>query len=129
MRARNAIVALIALFLTLPAAYGVRKEYAPAKVIDVQEKSRDRVLLYEVNTPIMTEDPYVTISFDLNGIVYKGEFLPHNRHELFPGFCKPDEVVLVRLEKHFIYLKREDGSEARFLLTAKSRPQPARESH
>jgi hypothetical protein len=77
----------------------------------------------------MTEDPYVAISVDLNGRVYEGEFLPRNRQELFPDSWKVDGFVLVRLDKHFMYLKHEDGSEAKFLLMGKPRPLVARESH
>jgi hypothetical protein len=68
----------------------------------------------------MTEEPYVTIAVDVDGVRYEGEFLPRSQHEILPGFWKADESVLLRLEKHFMYLKREDGSEVKFLILAKS---------
>jgi hypothetical protein len=71
-------------------------------------------------TPILTEDAYVTIAVDVNGKRYEGEFLPGDRHELFPGLWKSDEPVPTRIEKHFLYLKGEDGSEAKFLILSKS---------
>jgi hypothetical protein len=114
------------LLLAFIAAYGVERTYISGLIVDVQQGTRDRVQLYIVNTPIMTEEPYVTIAVEVNGTRYEGEFLPASRRELFPGFWKNDENVPVRVEKHFIYLKREDGSEAKFLLLNK--PHSARKS-
>jgi hypothetical protein len=127
MRLRILTPGLVVL-IALTAAHAVRREYAPGKIVEVQERSRDRVLLYQVNTPIMTEDPYVTVSVDVHGTVYEGEFLPHNQ-ELFPDFWKADETVSVRTDKHFMYLKREDGTEAKFLILSKSQGHFGGESH
>jgi hypothetical protein len=107
----------------------VQRDDVTGKIVDVQERTRDRVLLYQVNTPIMTEDPYVTISVDVNGIVYKGELLPRNHQEVFSDIWKARETVQLRLDKHFMYLRREDGSEVKFLVIGKARPQSAREFH
>ncbi len=107
----------------------IQRDHVIGKIVDVQERTRDRGLLYQVNTPIMTEDSYVTISVDVNGIVYEGELLPRNHQEVFSDIWKARETVQLRLDKHFMYLGREDGSEAKFLVTGKARPQSARESH
>lgn len=114
------------LLLIAVIAYGVERTYISGRILEVQQRTRDRVQLYVVNTPIITEDPYVTIAVDVNGTLYEGEFLPASRHELFPSFWKSDEMVALRLEKHFMYLKREDGSEAKFLILSK--PHSARKS-
>jgi hypothetical protein len=45
---------------------------------------------------------------------------PGSRHEMVPSSRKSDESVLLRIEKHFMYLKREDGSEAKLLIVSKS---------
>jgi hypothetical protein len=116
-------------FAALWAAHAVERDYATGKILDVQQRTRDRVLLYQVNTPIMTEDPYVTISVDVNGSIYEGEFLPRTHHEIFSGIWKSDETVQLRLDKHFLYLRRADGSDAKFLITRKGRPRLARESN
>jgi hypothetical protein len=120
---------ILAFVVLLPAAHSANRQYAPGRILSVREHTRDRVLLYQVNTPILAEDPYVTIALEVNGRVYDAEFLPRNHQEIFPGFWKADERVLLRLDKHFVYLKGEDGSEAKFLITAKPRLQSARESH
>ena len=119
---------MLALALTIP-VYSASQGYASAKIVQVQQHTRDRVLSYQVNTPIMAEDPYTTVTIDVGGRIYEGEFLPKYRHDAMPDFWKADDTVLVRLEKHFMYLNRADGSEAKFLLTSKVRTRAARESH
>ena len=56
-------------------------------------------------------------------------FLPGSRHEMVPSSRESDESVLLRIEKHFMYLKREDGLEAKFLIVSKSPLHSAQESH
>jgi hypothetical protein len=128
MRATAIAVGLVVLMTLLP-TYGVQREYASGKIASVQQHTRDRVQLYVVNTPIVAEDPYVTIAVDVDGTRYEGEFLPGSRREIFPGFWKADESVLVRIEKRFMYLKRADGSEGKFLIVSKSPLHSAQESH
>jgi len=109
-------------------ALAVQKEYSTGRIVDIQEKSRDRVLLYLVNTPILTEDPYFTVSVEVNGTVYECEYLPPDLRQPFPGFWHIDDAVLLRVDKHFLYLKRSDGSEAKFLITGKNHLSAARET-
>jgi hypothetical protein len=104
----------------LSSVYSAQREYVSGTILELRQQERDRVQLYIVNTPIMTEEPYFTIAVGVNGMRYEGEFLPRTPHEMLPGFWKTDEDVQVRLEKHFMYLKREDGSEAKFLILNKS---------
>ncbi len=113
----------------LSAAHGVQREYVTGKIVDIQQHERDKVQLYIVNTPIMTEEPYFTIAVDVNGIRCEGEFLPHTMREFFPGLWSPGENVELRLDKHFMYLKREDGSEAKFLILDKRPVHSARNLH
>ena len=127
MLRRSFIVSLLLCF-GLGAAYGAVKTYASGEIVDLEQRTRDRVQMYLVNTPIMTEDPYITIAINANGTRYEGEFLPGSRHELFPGFWKIHETVQLRVDKHFMYLKREDGSEAKFLILSKSPMKSARNS-
>jgi hypothetical protein len=37
-----------------------------------------------------------------------------------PSFWKEEENISLRLDKHFMYVKREDGSEVKFLILNKS---------
>ncbi len=104
----------------LSTAHGAQREWVTGKILGLQQHERDRVQLYIVNTPIMSEDPYFTLAVDVNGMRYEGEFLPHSMREFTPGFWNAGENVVLRLDKHFMYLKREDGSEAKFLIIDKA---------
>jgi hypothetical protein len=129
MRVRILPALLVVLFAFAPSpTLAIQKEYSTGRIVDIQERSRDRVLLYLVNTPIMADDPYFTVSVEVNGTVYESEYLPPNLRQPFPGFWKVDEAVLLRVDKHFLYLKRSDGSEAKFLITGKSHLPAIRET-
>jgi hypothetical protein len=128
MRAAVTAGGFVALW-ALPAAYGVQPEYASGRIASVPGHRRDRVQLYVVNTPILTEEPYVTIAVEVDGTRDQGECLPRSWHETLPSFWKMGEPVRVRIEKHFVYLKRADASEAKFLMVSKSPLHSAQESH
>ena len=113
----------------LSAAYGAKQEYVTGKILEIQQHERDKIQLYLVNTPIMTEEPYFTMAVDVNGIRYDGEFLPHTLREFFPGLWSPGDSVVLRLDKHFMYVKRENGSEARFLIVDRTPLRSARNQH
>ena len=108
------------LLAAVSAAYGVQREYVSGTILEIRQLERDRVQLYVVNTAIMTEEPYYTLAVDVNGTRYEGEFLPRNNHEMLPSFWKAEEGIALRLDKHFMYVKREDGSEIKFLVLNKS---------
>ena len=117
---RRIPIAWFLLLAAVSAAYGVQRDYVSGTILSIQQRERDRVQLYIVNTAIMTKEPYYTMAVDVNGTRYEGEFLPHNSHEMLPDFWKADEGVSLRLDKHFMYVKREDGSEVKFLILNKS---------
>jgi len=122
------LLSYMLLLAALPPALGIQKEYATGRIVDIQERTRDRVLLYQVNTPIVREDPYYTATVELNGTVYQVEFLPRDLRQPFPGFWKANDDVSVRVDKHFLYLKRSDGTEAKFLITSATHLPAVRES-
>jgi hypothetical protein len=107
---------LVGLLLTSIAASGwvAQRGYVQGTLVSIAERARDRVLLYQVNTPIMTEDPFLAVTIDVNGIRYDGEFVPAKPTAPLPMVWKTGEAVQVRLQKHFFYLKRPDGGETRF---------------
>lgn len=118
--ATRALTVWVFVLAALSTAHGAQREWVTGKILGLQQHERDRVQLYIVNTPIMSEDPYFTLAVDVNGMRYEGEFLPHSMREFTPGFWNAGENVVLRLDKHFMYLKREDGSEAKFLIIDKA---------
>jgi hypothetical protein len=128
MRHRITLMFLAAM-LSASAGFAAVREYVSGTILELREKERDRVDFYIVNTAVVTPEPYYTIALDVNGSRYEGEFLPHNRHEMLPTFWKADENVTLRLDKHFMYVKREDGSEVKFLILNKPAPHADRTTH
>lgn len=126
---RRTAISLLLLLMGVAAGYAAQREYLSGTILELRQQERDRVELYIVNTAIVTPEPYYTIAIDVNGMRYEGEFLPHNPHEMLPSFWKADEKVALRIDKHFMYVKREDGSEVKFLILNKSALHAERTTH
>ena len=98
-----------------------KKLYIPAKILDIQEKARTRVLYYLVNTPVTQDDPYFEVSVQLKDTVYLAEYTPIHRKDTLPDDWKVDTVVQARVEKHYLFLQRPSGGEIQ-LVIIKRRP-------
>src|SRR2546423_7445967 len=85
MPVRNLLIGLIFVLslLTLPLS-GAQKPYVTGKLLEVQQKSRDRVDLYLVNTPVMTAVPYFQISVEFGDTHYVAEYQPRHSEEELP---------------------------------------------
>jgi hypothetical protein len=111
----------------LPGLHAAEKPlYQTGKIVDIQQKSRTRILYYQVDTPVTTEDPYFELSVQVKDTVYVGDYSP--RH---PGDALPDEwnvpqaEVRVRLDKHYMYLMRPAGTELQFVIMKRMAVAPA----
>ena len=125
MLRRTALLSCIfVLSLTVPCLYGVDKPYSTGKLIDVQQKTRDKVDMYLVNTPVTTAVPYFQISVEFGNTDYVAEYAPRHSDEELPEGWKPGENVQGRVEKHFLYLKRPDGTEMKFVIDKRSAVKP-----
>ena len=96
-----------------------QRGYIKGTLISIAERTRDRVLLYQVNTPIMTEDAYLAVTVSVNGMNYDGEYDPWRTKGPLPYLWKAGEPVSIRVEKRFFYLKRPDGGETKFRILRK----------
>jgi hypothetical protein len=126
---RRTAISLFLLLMVVSAGYAAQREYVSGTILELRQQERDRVQLYIVNTAIVTPEPFYTIAIDVNGTRYEGEFLPRNPHQMLPSFWKADEGVSLRLDRHFMYVKREDGSEVKFLILNKSALHAERTTH
>jgi len=126
---RRIAISLSVFLVAVSASYAAQREYVSGTILELRQQERDRVQLYIVNTAIVTPESYYTIAIDVNGTRFEGEFLPHNPHEMLPTFWKAEENVSLRLDKHFMYVKREDGSEVKFLILNKSALHAERTNH
>jgi hypothetical protein len=101
--------------------WSVQKQYSTAQLVDVQRKTRDKVDMYLVNTPVTTPVPYFEIMVRLGNTDYVAEFTPRHEDEELPSDWVPGATVNVRLEKHYLFLKRFDGTEIKWIVTKRTR--------
>jgi hypothetical protein len=98
--------------------------YVPGKILDVQQKTRSEVLYYLVNTPVTKDDPYFEVSIESNGTVYETEFVPRHIADALPEDWTIGSKVSLRAEKHYLYLKRQDGREVQMMIVHKAAVTP-----
>jgi hypothetical protein len=104
----------------VPVVCATQKPYVQGKFVAIQQKSRDRVDMYLVNTPITTAVPYFEITVEFGDIDYLAEYTPRHSGEELPEAWRPDEAVRGRVDKHHLYLLRPDGSEIEFIIEKKA---------
>ena len=104
----------------LPVVRATQKPYVQGKCVAIQHKSRDRVDLYLVNTPVTTAVPYFEITVEFGDVDYVAEYTPRHSGEELPEAWRPDEAVRGRVDKHHLYLLRPDGSEIEFIIEKKA---------
>ena len=106
--------------VALPVFCATQKPYAQGKFVAIQQKSRDRIDLYLVNTPITTSVPYFEITVEFGDVDWLAEYTPRHSGEELPEAWRPDEAVRGRVDKHHLYLLRPDGSEMQFIIEKKT---------
>lgn len=116
---RRTVLLLLTFILSLiaPCMYAAQKPYSTGKFLGIQQKTRDKVDMYLVNTPVTTAIPYFEISIEFGNTDYVAEYTPRHASEQLPEAWKSGESVQGRIEKHHIYLRRPDGSELAFIIT------------
>jgi hypothetical protein len=112
----------ISLFFMVAVAFCLAETspYTPGKILDVQQKTRSEVLYYLVNTPVTKDDPYFEVSIESNGTVYDTEFVPRHLADSLPDDWTVGSQVSLRAEKHYLYLKRQDGREVQMMIVHKA---------
>ncbi len=103
--------------LLAPRGFGVEKSFGTGKLIAAEHKSRDKVDMYLVNTPVTTAVPYFEIRLHLGATDYVAEYTPRHSEEELPVDWKPGSDVEVRIDKHHLFLRRPDGSEMNWIIT------------
>jgi hypothetical protein len=104
----------------LPVVSATQKPYVQGKFVAVRQKSRDRVDLYLVNTPITTAVPYFEITVEFGDVDYLAEYTPRHSGEELPEAWRAGAAVRGRVDKHHLYLLRPDGSEMQFIIEKKA---------
>jgi hypothetical protein len=108
---------LLFAFLLLPLSLlAAESPYQTGKIVDIQHKTRSRILYYQVDTPVTQDDPYYEISIQLKDVVYTGDYAPRHAADTLPEDWKAGADLRVRLEKHYMFLQRPEGRELQFTL-------------
>ena len=118
---------LLALVLVLGPGVGsfaVESGYLSLTIVRAEQKTRDRVVYWLVDTPIYHEDPYLEVAVRTAGTVVVGEREPRNAHEMLPEYWKPGVVVQGRVDRHHLFLRRPNGTEVRFIITRRTKTPP-----
>ena len=111
---------ILMLSLAVPYSYGAQKPCSTGKFLDVKQKTRDKVDLYLVNTPVTTAVPYFEISVEFGNTDYVAEYTPRHSSEQLPEAWRPVESAQGRVDKHHLYLQRPDNSELIFIIVKRT---------
>ncbi len=102
--------------VVLAGLHAVEKPHLAGRLVDVQKKTRDRVLYYLVNTPVTQEEPYYEVSVQVQNTVYVAEYTPLHASESLPQDWVTGAEVQVRIAGHRLYLIRPQGTELAFAI-------------
>jgi hypothetical protein len=107
----------LALLVNVPYGVAAQKTNSTGKFVEVEKKSRDKVDMYLVNTPVTTAVPYFVVTVEFGDTDYVAEYTPRHSDEELPDSWKAGENVQGRVDKHHIYLERPGGSELQLIVT------------
>ncbi len=104
---------------SLPGLHAAEKQvYQSGRIVDIQQKTKTRILYYQVDTPVTKEDPYFEVSVQIKDTIYVGDYSPrHAGDALSEEWNVPQAEVRLRLDKHYMYLMRPTGTELQFVIT------------
>ena len=118
---RRVLLTLLLLLGTGASSDAVESGYQTLTIVRAEQKTRDRVLLYLVDTPIYREEPYFEVAVRVGDRIVVGERDPEHKWEVLPADWKPGAVVQGRMDKHHLYLRRLNGTYLRFIITSRAK--------
>jgi hypothetical protein len=119
-----AIAVLLVVLVSLPNLQAAEQQYAAGRIVNVEKKSRERVLYYLVNTPVTQDDPYYEVLLQQDNWRYLSEYTPRHAADSFPDDWKPSTEVQMKLaDKHHMFVKGPGGLELQ-LTVVKRIPAP-----
>jgi hypothetical protein len=117
------LVALVLFLVSGADSFAVESTYFPLTIVRAEQKTRDRIVYWEVDTPLYHEDSYFEVAVRTAGTLVVAEREP-DRHEMLPGDWKPGVVVQGRVDRHRLFLRRPNGTEVRFIITHRTKASP-----
>jgi hypothetical protein len=109
-------------WLLMAVALAPAVENGPLKVtiVSAEQKTHDRIIYWEVDTPLYREDPYFIVTVRAARTLLVGEYEPRHDWESLPQMWKPGAMVEARIDKRAMYLKRPNGTELRFAIVKRT---------
>ena len=123
---RQSLLTLILLLITGVGSYAVQGGRQAMTIVRAEQKTRDRVIYYVVNTPLYREDPYFEVEVTVDRTTLVAEYEPRDAWEMLPVAWTPGAVVQGRVVGHSLFLKRPNGSELRFIIVKRIAPRRKR---
>src|SRR5437763_12097254 len=99
MQRKTSLLFLCCLLIMVQFCWGVGRQYSLGRIIEVQQKSRDKVDMYLVNTPVTTAVPYFEMTVRVGDTGYLAEYSPRHSGEELPSDWATGADVGVRVEK------------------------------
>src|SRR3977135_2414990 len=118
------LVALVLFLGSAASSLAVESSYFPLTIVRAEQKTRDRVVYWVVNTPLYHEAPNFEVAVRAAGTVVVAEREPRNAHEMLPEDWKPGARVQGRVDKHHLFLRRLNGTEMRVIITRRIKKTP-----
>ena len=123
---RRPLLTLILLLMTGGVSSAVQGGLLAVTIVRAEQKTRDRVIYYVVNTPLYREDPYFEVEVTVDQATLVAEYEPRDSWEMLPLAWKPGAIVQGRVLGHSLFLKRPNGSELRFIIVKRTLPRRKR---
>lgn len=112
---RRCLVALLLVVLSA-SLDAVESGELPMTIVRAEQKLRDRVVAWVIDTPIYQQDPYFEVAVRAGDKILEAEYEPQSAWETLPDFWKPGVEVQGRVRGHSLFLKRPNGVEIRFII-------------
>jgi hypothetical protein len=119
---RRLLLPLILLLTSGVGSYAVQGGLQLMTIVRAEQKTRDRVIYYVVNTPLYREDPYFEVEVTVDRTTLVAEYEPRDAWEMLPEAWTPGAIVQGRVVGHSLFLKRPNGSELRFIVVKRTAP-------
>jgi hypothetical protein len=106
MKHFRAIAALLLLMVLASSLQAAENQYAPGRIVNVEKKAHERVLYYQVNTPVTQDDPYYELSLQQGSWVYLAEYTPRHAADSLPDEWQPGVAMQMKLkDKHHAWVR------------------------
>ncbi len=125
-RMRRRFLVLLLLLLAAGAVEAVENSFQAFTIIRAEQKTRDRVVYWVVNTPLYREEPYFEVEVRAGDAILVGDYEPRHAAEMLPENWKPGEIVKGRVERRSLYLRRPNGSDLKFEIVKRKHAPPER---